>query len=446
MGEAYTKLSALVQTIRQTISDSGTGQIQKIFSSRSQICLAMRFRGQTKYLLIGRGGTSCGAGFVEKNIESSQRLKDRFLDLLRNWLVGRRIHEVRVFHHGLGIQLKFNGEIQEASFFVLWAKGKLHFALTRTENSEFPAQTIIPWFNSQILKSHLAMSDSQIIALYEEKIKLNEIQFNVIDLEAGEDSSTRKSLRRKSKFIKRKQERIADDLCRVNKLIEIQNTLLNIEPSMLEDRYFTFDQYKLKLPQGLNFYQKRDYIFKKIKDYKVARKILETRLSDAHDKINREVISDNPHSSNQKAFMPEWVQDKNTSLKKVSAEIPDTVTEYVLSDGSVIRHGKDARANEWLRSKWSNKEDYWFHLSDRSSGHAYLRARNQSLSEELLSAIGSMLADQDSSFPSKEAHLVYTLAKNLKGIKGQVGGVIMKKTKQITIICKSDWKEIIAKL
>lgn len=446
MNEAYTKLSSVVQTIQETINDLGPGQIQKIFSSRTQICLVLRFPGQTKYFLIGRGGSACGASFVDKNIDSQERLKDRFLDLMRNWLAGRRIYEVKSFFQGQGIHFKYNGEVSGASFFALWAKGKLHFAITRPMTSEFEAQSLVPWHNPHLQKAHLALSDEQVVELYENNIKANETQFSVLELDQQMAPTDRKAMKRKDKFYRRKVERINEDLEKIDQLIALQEKIKEINPDEIEEDHFQYGSHKLKMKKGLSFYQKRDYIFQKIKDYKVAKKILEKRLSLALEDLNHKDRLESVVQKNQKAFMPEWVQEKKEQKDKADPQAPDSIDRYMLSDGSVICHGKEARANEWLRSKWAKKEDYWFHLSDRSSGHAYLRSNQTNLSETIMSVIGSMLAQQNLSVSHGDVQLVYTQAKNIKGIKGRPGSVTMKKTKQITLQYRQNWKEIIANL
>lgn len=408
--------------------------------------MVLRFPGQTKYFLLGRGGSACGASFVDKNIDSQERLKDRFLDLMRYWLAGRRIYEVKSFYQGQGIHFKYNGEVAGASFFALWAKGKLHFAITKPKSSEFEAQTLVPWHTPHLLKAHLALSDEQVMALYENHIKANETQFSLLELDQQMAPTDRKMVKRKDKFYRRKVERISDDLEKINQLILLQEKIKEIGPNDIPEDYFQYGQYKLKLKKGLSFYQKRDFIFQKIKDYKVAKLILEKRLSHALEDLQSKDRLESIVQKSQKAFMPEWVQEKKEHKEKMNPEAPESIDRYTLSDGSIICHGKEARANEWLRSKWAKKEDYWFHLSDRPSGHAYLRSNQTNLSEVIMSAIGSMLAQQNLSVSHGDVHLVYTHAKNIKGIKGQLGSVTMKKTKQITLQYRQDWKEIIANL
>ena len=366
--------------------------------------------------------------------------------MMRNWLAGRRIYEVKSFYQGLGIHFKYNGEVSGASFFALWAKGKLHFAITKPKSSEFEAQSLVPWHNPHLQKAHLALSDEQVIELYENNIKANETQFSLLGLDQQMAPTDRKAMKRKDKFYRRKVERIKEDLEKIDQLILLQEKIKTIQSDELEEDYFEYGPHRLKIKKGLNFYQKRDFIFQKIKDYKIAKKILDKRLLSALEDLKNKEKNEKVSPKNQKAFMPEWVQEKKERIDYSDSRAPDSIDKYTLSDGSTICHGKEARANEWLRSKWAKKEDYWFHLSDRPSGHAYLRSSQTNLSETLMSVIGSMLAQQNLSVAHGDVHLVYTHAKNIKGIKGQIGSVTMKKTKQITLQYRQDWKEIIANL
>lgn len=445
MNERYNNLVQLVHTLQQDINEMGPAQIQKIYSSRLHICFCLRFRGQTKYLLMGRGTVACGIEWSTRNINASERLRDRFLELLRNWLSGRRIHKVETFYQENGLIIHFNGEIKQAELFVLWAKSKLHFALRKDAHDLQPKESFVPWLNASIQRGDNAYGHQEIKKLYEDSFKQNEITFTNIESDIPQSATEKKQVTRKSKFLKRKIENIANDISRLSNLISLQEKVSALEEHEVQEDIYLYGEYKLKIKKGLNFYQKRDFIFQKIKSFRVAKVILEKRLVEAKKESFTFIDSPIVNQGRQFAVMPEWKSSKG-SKKVLSGDDNVPFDQYQISDGTVIAHGKNATANDWLRSKWSRKEDYWFHLENKTSGHVFVRLSSRSFDQEFLSVIASLLASSESRMIGAEIDLIYTQVKNIKGIKGQPGAVTMKKTKQVRLVYRADWKEIIAKL
>ncbi len=88
--------------------------------------------------------------------------------------------------------------------------------------------------------------------------------------------------------------------------------------------------------------------------------------------------------------------------------------------------GRDARENDFLRSKWAGKNDFWFHLKEGPSSHLVVKVDSASLlTEEAWQEIAGKLSGRKEG----EVDLIYTEVKNLKAVKGAPGKVLYKKEK-----------------
>jgi predicted ribosome quality control (RQC) complex YloA/Tae2 family protein len=103
--------------------------------------------------------------------------------------------------------------------------------------------------------------------------------------------------------------------------------------------------------------------------------------------------------------------------------------------------GLDAESNDLIRAQ-SPKDHFWFHIENYSGSHCIIKTDDFSkLTFKDLEAIGAMLRDF-SKLDILEIPLLYTQVKNIKGIKGAQGKVIVNKAKHLTLKYVS-WIEII---
>ena len=93
--------------------------------------------------------------------------------------------------------------------------------------------------------------------------------------------------------------------------------------------------------------------------------------------------------------------------------------------------GKSASGNDQLRSKWANKDDYWFHLDGNKSSHVIVKLSGQQLSTEVINTAATLVA-HFSQFKDEWIPIIFTQVKNLKGITGTPGMVIYKKEKHLS--------------
>ena len=101
----------------------------------------------------------------------------------------------------------------------------------------------------------------------------------------------------------------------------------------------------------------------------------------------------------------------------------------------------DAQSNDWLRTQGA-KDHYWFHIENYPGAHCLIKTDDLSqLTGEDLSAIASMLRDY-SRLEITEIPVIYSQLKNVKGLKGGQGKVLIKKPKYLRS-SYIKWKEII---
>ena len=127
----------------------------------------------------------------------------------------------------------------------------------------------------------------------------------------------------------------------------------------------------------------------------------------------------------------EWGQGHQVSSsdnEKKTEESSEHINFYQFQSFK-IGMGLSAQGNDILRSQYSKKQHWWFHLDAASSAHVI--AFTEDISEELMSFVANCFFEQNSGEGiTSEIDLIYTQVKNLKSVKGQAGKVLYKKEKR----------------
>ena len=129
-----------------------------------------------------------------------------------------------------------------------------------------------------------------------------------------------------------------------------------------------------------------------------------------------------------------------TSSNKVKSGNEYNVKEFKIKNisGAIAL---DAESNDWLRSQGS-KDHYWFHIENYPGSHCLLKTDDISkLSGDDLSAIASMIRDY-SRLEIGAIPVIYSQLKNVKGLKGAQGKVLIKKPRYLRCNYIA-WTEII---
>ena len=133
-----------------------------------------------------------------------------------------------------------------------------------------------------------------------------------------------------------------------------------------------------------------------------------------------------------------WKSLKNKTEVTKSAEKSYEIHDF----GNLsLGIGLSSNGNDQLRSDWAKKSDYWFHLDGDKSPHIIIKLKDLSLTENVFIVVASAMISY-SKMDYREANLIYTQVKNLKGVKGASGKVTYKKEKRIRVLYNKDWKNI----
>ncbi len=241
-----------------------------------------------------------------------------------------------------------------------------------------------------------------------------------------------KSFGKKKKKLTKKIKAIEKD---IDKLKIIENFEKEIINATKIDDDFKFNWVKLKL-YGMKFYQKRDKLFERLKKLKRGRIVAKERLESTRKELD--LLKEDQEIVNlPKSKMPVWKYSNKEQSSSKKCEY-----EQIFFKNLEIRVGKNSASNDLIRSSWSKKEDYWFHIDNRSSSHAYVKTIKGTLilDQELFELLGCLLNDA-SKLHLSEIDLIYTKCKYLNSVKGSPGSVIFKKEKRVRVIYSSEWRK-----
>ncbi|MBF0311812.1 MAG: DUF814 domain-containing protein [Oligoflexia bacterium] len=497
MIQKHHQMNESVKYLGSSIEKNGPylGQIQKIFSTTRTVCITIRFFNATKYVYIGRGKGVEGVWMGKAIPPTMLRIRDRFLEYLRKYLMSARIEMVSldekdrilsVKYHPAGAGVDAKGREKGQQLVLFWHKRELLFA-----NSIIGEGGKWKVFYSALGK-HLEYS--QLLSLEEIKKTLLE-QAGVKKLElipsaflpVGESFDLEKDIKiiekimsdesskviikedkKKSKFLERKRDKILKDLAESEqwkKLVEMVNPeSFLIELEQLQGTC-TLLGIKFKFAKELSPYKKRDLVYKKIKKLRKGNDILEQRLQDvtAEMDIMEKKQKDRERGREREAdgiegdaiidrkyiVSPLWKDGERTWSAKdkdkgsIDRDQNKEMEIFELSNGMVVAVGKSAQGNDQIRNSWAGKEDLWFHIDGYKGAHAVVKAKSiAEIPEKDLSLVGSSLAEF-SKIQLISIPLVYTQVKNIKGVKQESGKVIISKQKHIQVDFEQNWKGIV---
>ncbi len=385
-------------------------------------------------LYIGRGNQYEGIFFSNKFPPSYLRIQDRLLDYARKYLVGARLGKMEVDSNHMLALFHFKNEHADNSFSFGYKDRGLFFIKQSKEevytswNGETQTGKEIPTIIDQFLGEKTIPEQNRTVNWTLENYFSDE-----------EKKVSGKPLqKKKEKFLEKKLNNISHDLDDVKKWELIENDLLSEEAPEFGDHHSVLHGHKIKFSSNLNQWQKRDVVFNKVKKLKKAEEILKSRLQETDEELFKVKQGDFEFEvTKEKAIAPLW-STHIPSRSKQESEYNIKHFRLKKINGTI---GLDAASNDWLRSQGS-KEHYWFHLENYTGSHCLLKTDDISqLSGEDLSAIASMLRDY-SKLTIMEIPVMYSQLKNVKGLKGVQGKVIIKKPKYLRC-AYTKWTEII---
>ena len=131
---------------------------------------------------------------------------------------------------------------------------------------------------------------------------------------------------------------------------------------------------------------------------------------DELSEIKFEIEPEKTHKQDKKAVMPEEIE----------------------IEGCKVFIGKNNRQNDYIVSKLSKDEDFWFHTKDCAGSHVLLKCKNPS--DELIFECAKLAKKYSKGSNSSKVGVIYTQRKNLKKPpKANLGYVIYRYEKEIVV-------------
>lgn len=439
--------------LKYDISELREARVQKIFSTPASICLSCRKKGESVMLYLGRGGKSFGYALGNQIPPSTHRIRDKYLELLRKEMKNWKIERVEYFDLNklvLGFSLKRLDIIK--NFYFIWSGNQHYFAYTKKLGESF--EILKSWDGKKERVFELPSFESFLDELPNDK-RFGDVEVQKLLPRSFESlwgdyllENRQKFERKKIKRLSRKRDKILSDL-HVNE--KWQALLKVVEegrvPLEVTAPAFFLEGVKIRCHGNESQGKIKDLIFKKIKKLKRGYRIQYELLNQLLLEIKQtgEVNSFEEEKSPlnfRRVEKPEWYYQVKR-LKKDQRKLDSEVLIFNIENikGAI---GKNARANDYLRSRWASKNDLWFHIDGVKGAHVILKVDAISrISDNSLRAISSLLA-VNSGYEGSDIPLVYALVQDIKGKKGSAGNVIIKRPRYLTTKFLKEWEAILS--
>ena len=435
MIQTHQQLLTISEEYNTLFSKNEFYPIQKAYTTPHFLVLGLRFPGQNVVLYIGRGNQYEGIFISNKFPPSYLRIQDRLLDYVRKYLVGARLGKMEVDDKHFLILFHFKNEHTDNSFSFGYKDRQLYFI------KECKDEVYTSWNGQTTLGKPIA---TLVDGFMGEKSLPDQSKTTSWKLENYFEDEFKKISgkpvqKKKEKFLSKKLTNITNDLEDVKKWHMIEEDMLSEESVELDDHQSVLHGHKIKFASHLNQWQKRDLVFGKIKKLKKAEVILKSRLEETDLELSKVKVGEFEFEvTKEKAIAPLWQTGSSSNKAKSSNEY--NVKDFKLKNisGSIAL---DAESNDWLRSQGA-KDHYWFHIENYPGSHCLLKTDDISqITGEDLSAIASMIRDY-SKLEIGAIPVIYSQLKNVKGLKGSQGKVLIKKPRYLRCNYIA-WTEII---
>jgi hypothetical protein len=408
--------SELIKTCNQYNSlfqENELSLLQKAYTTPHFIALSIRFPGKTVIVYIGRGSQYQGIYLAEKMPPSHLRIQDRFLDYIRKHLVGSRISRFTPHSDEMQFLFEFKKEGNAKKIYLGWSDRHLYF-----DHKEF---------------------DKKIRFLAPKELESNRKPWAIEEYLEKKNLDHEKKIvqKKREKFLLKKMENIKNDLERSLKWKDIEADLIGEKIDLDANEVVLYGE-KIKLASARNPWQKKDLIFKKIKKLKKGNGLLSIRFEETKLELERAKAGKVEFEiTKEPAIQVCWPSNENK--KNVGESLKNIKSIKILNIEGII--GLDSSGNDQIR-QGVDKEYYWFHLENLKGAHCVLKTNDiNQLTVNEISALASLLRDL-SHLDILEIPILFTQLKNVKGIKGERGKVLVKKAKHLR--CNYiHWKEII---
>ena len=445
----------LSQNIQKINALRGNCYLQKIYSTSSVICISCRSREKTSFFYLGRGNGIEGLWVSGEKVSPELRRIDRFLEYLRKHLGGAELLGATQIFNDRCLQLSYRKFGHENLFLFFWRGRKLYFLNYFFDHKLKKICLMKSWQGKDILDAELSseklyahLQDIGLEKSFTGNFKTSKTSIEEVLKREKEKLLRLNSSPRKKKQLRKKLEKITQDLDRIEDCTFLQRKLQMEEVDFSNIKTeLSFGKIKLKFKQELTSYQKRDRAFEKIKAYKRGTKILWERKRLVEYEIEK-VEEGVPETLERQLEMvePYWIlprrrKHKGESIESAGGVAHPEVRFFRTEDGILFALGMSAGANDFLRSKWANRKDWWFHIEGYVGAHAVIKESSwENIGEEVVSLIASSLRDF-SKLEILEIPIIFTRVENLRGVKGGRGKVLYKKERYLRVDYRENWRK-----
>tara|TARA_R110002072_G_scaffold288917_1_gene455532 strand:+ start:214828 stop:216093 length:1266 start_codon:yes stop_codon:yes gene_type:complete len=392
--------------------------IQKVFASPHYIILSCRSPGKTTFLYVGKGAMFCGVWLSEVNVLSKYRIRDRWNQFFKKNIVGLKVTKTEIVGERI-MKLSTN----HASILIGYENSLLKIAIG---NEDVYA---LPWGKEVSEKDFIEKEcNSKFVNIYEFLCS----DYNE-DIEGIINKKVESANRKDNKKSNKKSINIKKDIKAIDDALKLWDELIEGNVDLSSEK-LSYGKLKIKFNKGQSQESKRNDVLNKLKRFKKGKKILQERLENVKLKDNNEDLS---IDLNMMKIEPKWELKKYNIKGKV-----DTQNFKLFKfEKYTFYKGLDSKSNDYIRSKISKKEDYWFHVDSETSAHIIAKGFAGTPTLELLQIVAGLIIDKLE--VGKQISLIYTKCKYLKSVKGHSGSVRFSKEKRITVLID---QELVAKI
>ncbi len=395
-----------------------------MYSTKYILAISLRSQGKNIWLLIGRGYPVQGLWQHTQPPPSSIRTRDFWLEYLRKHLEDQILTQVHCDKQDRSFLFE-TYKSKQLNFYGFFYSGRETYFF-HLENKNGETHIFYSWKSKEV-NPKITFSIEDYFDLFNEVGRRELLNLEITSaIFSGEEiyESEKKLLSSfpENNSQKNKITKIKIDLERIKKWRQLAQSISSLE--IIPDNKCVIEGISFNFNRQLNFHQKIDLIYQKIKRLKKAEIIQEERLKkeEAHQtptKVSHHIALRGPLFSSHK---------KNTSPIKNQSQNYTVIQ----TDSCSCAIGLNAQGNDELRNNWAHKDDWWFHLEDETSPHIILKLKTKTLDIKTIKEIANIMRAHLKK-SDEPLSLIYTQVKNLKGVKGKAGAVTVKKEKHIKI-------------
>jgi predicted ribosome quality control (RQC) complex YloA/Tae2 family protein len=182
--------------------------------------------------------------------------------------------------------------------------------------------------------------------------------------------------------------------------------------------------------------------FEKAKKTRASLKIAQERLERLKFEIKQlENLLDELASCENFDALKKFKEKNLEELKKFGI-VKDKIVEkiggkfrrFIVDGGFEVWVGKDAKSNELLTFKFSDKEDLWFHARGTSGAHVVLKTGRRQPSKKAIEQAGSIAAYFSQARTSRLVPVVVTKRKYVRKPKGAPEGTVAVEREEVIMV------------